>query len=592
MANGAAKKGNAFLTVIGLVRPRLKRYLLGLIVFTFAEVSFYVSIPFVKKLMIDAAIGKDLGGLWRGIAFILTVSASGAVAFVLFMYLFCICVYRITATIRTRAFGRALELPARYYESRHSGDVLSRLTNDVNSLRNSYDWPLFNLLMTLVAGTGAVIAMFALDWRISLFLIATSAAFAFLNAKFSSSIKKTSDEIQKAMGAITEATGNVLAGFSVIRQFGLRQRMQAGFEERNAEVLAKSEKRSAMSAWLDTYNSLIGWINFSGVLALGAVLAGQGRMSFGSMVALVNYLWNVNRMIRETGRNVAHFQAYLAGAARVEELEREEAEPGEIPRERFARPEAAGAAIEMRGVSFSYDGKKPALDGFDLTALAGQTIALVGPSGGGKSTVLKILLGFHAPSAGTVAVGTAGRELRALRDLRDATAYVPQDPFMFEGSIAENIAYGKPGASRAEIEEAARLAQVLDFALGFERGLDTPVGERGVKLSGGQRQRIAIARAFLKDAPILLLDEATSSLDSHSEKSIQQALERLGGKKTVVVVAHRLSTVEGADRIYVVDRGRAVEEGTHAELLAAGGLYAKLHGMGFALEGDSAVREA
>jgi ATP-binding cassette, subfamily B, bacterial len=573
---------SAILTIVRLVRPRMRSYLTGLIVFTFAEVSFYVSIPLAMKIMIDAAIGRDLPQLWRGVFLILAVSAAGAVCFVLFMYLFCVAVYRITAHTRKEAFRHAVDLPAAYFERNHSGDILSRLTNDINALRNSYDWPLWNLLVTLLAGSGAAAAMIILDRRASIFLLASSVAFTLLNMRFAGSIKRLSAEIQKTAGELTESMGNILGGFAVIRQFGLRKRMGEELEVHNRRMLDLSMARVKKSAWLDAYNTLIGWINFGGILALGAFLAGRKLMAFGTMVALVNYLWNVNRMIRETGSGIAQFHGYMAGAERVLELGREAEEGTEAPPESYSRAESGGPVVEMRNVSFSYDGNTKALDGFDLTAGEGQTIALVGPSGGGKTTVLKLLLGFHLPSEGAISLRVPGSGGLSLGEIREAMAYVPQEPFMFDGTIAENIGYGNLGAGADGIIEAARRAHAHDFISRLEKGYDTLAGERGVKLSGGQKQRIAIARAFLKDAPVLLLDEATSSLDSASEQGIQAALRDLGDRKTVIVVAHRLSTIEGADAICVVDRGAVVEKGSHEELLARNGLYRKLYEIQFA----------
>jgi ATP-binding cassette, subfamily B, bacterial len=579
-------KAKTIPTILHFIRPKMASYLLGLIVFSFAEVSFYVSIPYVEKLMIDAAIQKDPSGLWRGVLFILSVSGIGAVSFVIFMYLFCVCVYRITATVRTRNFLHALGLPALYFEKHHSGDTVSRLTNDVNTLRNSYDWPIFNILVTLSGGVGAVVVMTLLDWRVSALLLPTSIAFTLLNMKFSGAIKKVSGEIQKSLGTLTEAMGNVMAGFAVIKQFRLQKTMRDQFEAHNSEILKKTKTRAAKTAWLESYDSLIGWINFSGVLAIGAVLAGKRLITFGTMVALVNYLWNVNRMIRETGRGIAQYQGYMAGAERVRELERESEEPVEAPPEHFRKSDEPGVAIQMRGVSFSYDGKRQALSGFDLVAEEGRTVGLVGPSGGGKSTVCKLLLGFYEPQEGSIALSGAPAGLLSYRGIRQAMAYVPQDPFMFDGTVTENIRYGNSDAEMKEVERAARGANAHEFITGLEKGYDTIVGERGVKLSGGQRQRLAIARAFLKDAPILLLDEATSSLDSQSERCIQAALKELGGRKTVIVIAHRLSTVEDADMIYVVDKGRVAEKGKHAELLARGGMYKKLHEIQYKLEAE------
>ncbi len=582
------KTPGAIAQIFHFIRPGAKTFLPGLFLSTISEVLFYLGIPLTIKIMIDAAVEGDFSGLWNGIVLILSISVIGAVLFFFFLYMFFTGSLKITAKIRIANLSHALNLPMPYFEKNHSGDTVTRLTNDVQALRNCYDWPLWNLICTLFAGTGAAAAMIILDWRVSLFLIASSIVFAILDLKFAKVIRKMSDGIQTSTGKVTERLSNILAGFSVIKQFHLHETMKREFEEDNEEVLRLSIRRAARSASLEAYNSLIGWINFSGVLVLGAVMAGKNLMSFGTMVAMVNYLWNINRMLRETGHSIANFQGFLSGAARVRELEEENEEPKAPETQSYTKDGSENTAVTIRDLRFSYEGTKDTLAGFDFEAPEGKTIALVGPSGGGKSTVLKLLLGFYQSSAGSIILGgSAAASIKGIIDydgIRGAMAYVPQDPFLFDGTVSENIGCGREGASMDEIIKAAQAAYAHDFIISLENGYDTIVGERGIRLSGGQKQRIAIARALLKNAPVLLFDEATSSLDSQSERCIQAALKTLGGEKTIIIVAHRLSTIEDADIIYVVDKGRAVEKGTHAELLSKGGLYKKLHDMQFTLE--------
>ncbi|HEX3048912.1 MAG TPA: ABC transporter ATP-binding protein [Bacillota bacterium] len=578
-----------FIQVIQFIKPRLWSYFTGLIIFCCTEVSFYISIPIAVKTMIDAALKKDMALLWQGIYFILTVSICGGISFVIFMYLFIITVAKVTAGLRTRVFDHTLNLPAPYFEQNHSGDILSRITNDINTLKNSYDWPLWSLLVTLVSGTGAAVVMLILDWRVSLFLLLTSVTFTVLNMKFAAVIGKISKEIQEEIGKLTESMGNVLGGFAVIKRFHLEKKMQDQFEVHNRAILAYSQVRIKKTAWLDSYNFLISWINFGGILALGAILAGKGLMEFGTMVAMVNLLWNVNRMIRETGGYIAQFQGYLAGATRVIELNEKPEEPEQPAQNRMMAGEDQEVIVEMQAISFSYDKDRKVLKDFNLKVKEGQTVALVGPSGAGKSTVIKLMLGFYLPAEGSIKISRRRLKDLSFHELRAMMAYVPQDAFIFDGTIAENIAYGNPEAGMAEIVQAAKAAYAHEFIHNTEQGYDTQVGERGTKLSGGQRQRIAIARAFLKNAPILLLDEATSSLDSQSEQLIQDALRELGKDKTVIVIAHRLSTIEDADVIYVIDEGRVVEQGRHEELLGNEGLYKRLYEAQYKLDDNANV---
>lgn len=580
-------KLNPFIQVIQFMKPRLRSYFISLIIFCCTEVTFYISIPIAVKTMIDAALKQDIALLWHGVKFILIVSICGGISFVLFQYLFSIIVAKVTADLRIRVFDHTLNLPASYFEQNHSGVILSRITNDLNTMKGSYDWPLWSFLVTLIAGTGAAVVMLILDWRVSLVILGASITFTILNTKFAVVIGKISKEIQQEIGKLTESMGNVLGGFSVIKRFHLEKRMQDQFEVHNQAILTQSQIRIKKTAWLDSYNFLISWINFGGVLAVGAILAGKGLMEFGTMVALNSLLWNVNRMIRETGGFIAQFQGYLAGATRVIELHEEPEEPEKPAPARMMAGEDREIIIEMQTVAFSYDKDRKVLKDFNLKVKEGQTVALVGPSGAGKSTVIKLLLGFYLPVEGDIKISRRGLKDFSFHELRAMMAYVPQDAFIFDGTIAENIAYGNPEAGMAEIVQAAKAAYAHEFIQNTEQGYDTLVGERGTKLSGGQRQRIAIARAFLKNAPILLLDEATSSLDSQSEQLIQDALRELGKDKTVIVIAHRLSTIEDADVINVIDEGRVVEQGRHEELLAKGGLYKRLYEVQFKLEDNA-----
>jgi ABC-type multidrug transport system fused ATPase/permease subunit len=572
------QKPGAFLQVMHFIKPRLKSYLLGFSVFAATEVAFYIGIPITEKFMLDAAIDKDFGRLWQCVLVTMGACACGGASFVVFMYIFAVSVVRITGIARKGTFSHALSLRVPYFEKNHSGDILSRLTNDIGTLKNSYDWPLWNFVVCLLGGAVAVVTMLVLDWRMSLVLLASSAAFTLLNKRFAKKLKAISEEIQKSYGKLTESMGNILAGFPVIKMFRLEPSMREGFEGRNRDILRLSLDRTRKEAWLGCYNSLLSWVNFGGIMVLGALLAGSKLTSFGTIVAMSNLLWNVNRMINEAGSFIGRFQGYLAGAARVMELQGEAPEPADAALR--APTPGGGLALQMRGVRFSYDGKVDALSDFSLAVPEGRTVALVGPSGGGKSTVLKLLLGFYRPCEGWISAGGADGFDPSLSALRRGMAYVPQDSFMFDATIAENIRCARPEASMEDVVRAAENANIHDFISGLERGYETVVGERGVKLSGGQRQRLAIARAFLKDAPILLLDEATSSLDSHSERLIQDSLKALGADRTVIVVAHRLSTVQDADLICVVDQGRVAESGTHGELLARGGLYRRLHDLG------------
>jgi ABC-type multidrug transport system fused ATPase/permease subunit len=311
------------------------------------------------------------------------------------------------------------------------------------------------------------------------------------------------------------------------------------------------------------------------VMVVGAHSIRDGQMSLGDLFAFTFYVALVAAPVAQIAQIGTQISEAFAGLDRIREVRRLATERDEdAGREPLG--ELAGA-IRFEGVSFAYEGDRDVLRGVTLDAAPGTTTALVGPSGSGKSTLIALVMGFHRPRAGRVLVD--GRPLDGVRlsDYRARLGVVLQDNFLFDGTVAENIAFARPGATRAEVEAAARLANCDDFVAGFADGYDTIVGERGVKLSGGQRQRVAIARALLADPRVLILDEATSSLDSESEARIQEALARLRRGRTTFVIAHRLSTIVAADQILVLDQGEIVERGSHGELLAHGGLYRRLY---------------
>jgi len=310
------------------------------------------------------------------------------------------------------------------------------------------------------------------------------------------------------------------------------------------------------------------------VLGYAGWQAHRGHMSVGAFTSFLASLMIAAQSLRQLANLQPVFTQGLTAAARLFSAMDI---PAEVADAADAHPlEGRASQVRLTGVGFSYAADAPALEDVTIEASRGETVALVGPSGGGKSTVLNLIPRFYDASAGAITVD--GRDVRTLTlaSLRDQIALVTQEPFLFDDTIAANIAYPRPEASQAEIEAAAREAAAHDFITAFPQGYNTRVGEAGARLSGGQRQRIAIARAFLKNAPILLLDEATSALDTESEAQVQVALERLMAGRATILIAHRLSTVKGADRIYVIDRGRVVETGTHAELIGHRGLYARL----------------
>jgi ABC-type multidrug transport system fused ATPase/permease subunit len=378
---------------------------------------------------------------------------------------------------------------------------------------------------------------------------------------------------------------DLLGGFTVVRTFNLGEWILERFDRSNRSLLNAEMHRVRLESALAAANNL-GGSSFFISFGVGAYMVLNGMTTFGSMFALVQLNNQIQFFVFSLGGTITRIQAALAAADRIlnvldtpQEFDRYQP----IAEKTIDDPDPE-ALLEFQQVRFRYDDSKEVLQGLTFSVKQNQVAAIVGPSGSGKSTIFKLLLGCYPIRHGSLLLDGKSINVLSLPELRDQFAYIPQDAYLYSGTIRDNIRFGKPDASNDEITTAAKAAYAHDFITGFKDGYNTRVGERGARLSGGQRQRIAIARALLKDARILLLDEATSALDSESEELVQRALHVLMKRRTVLVIAHRLSTIENADIIYTVDGGRLVESGDHQTLMAQDGLYKHLHELQF--QGD------
>ena len=482
--------------------------------------------------------------------------------------------HKVVGRIQTELFGKIIRSDLARLRGAHTGEFVSAMLYDATLVRNAATTGVINLIQNAVMVAGLLVVMLRRDTMLTLAIVVVGPLVGALMDRFSRWSRAAARGAMQETSGLSTAIMEGIDGVKVVkidnRESFEEGRVASAVERRQAHVIRGANVGAASAPVVEMVTSIV----LAGVIAYAGWQAGRGRMTAGDFTSFLGSFMMAAQSLRQLANLPPVFAEGRTAAERLfasMDIRPEVADtPAALP---LSEPPQI---LRLDHVSFTYGDAAPALDDVNLEARRGETIALVGPSGGGKSTILNLIPRFYDVTQGAVTLD--GRDVRSLTlaSLRHNIALVTQEPFLFDDTIRANIAYPRPEASQAEIEAAARQAAAHDFILDLSKGYDTPVGEAGARLSGGQRQRIAIARAFLKNAPILLLDEATSALDTESEAQVQAALERLMAGRTTLLIAHRLSTVKNADRIYVVDRGRVVETGTHADLVRAKGLYARL----------------
>jgi subfamily B ATP-binding cassette protein MsbA len=567
-----------------LVWTHRRRLTIGLALMLVSRVSGLV-LPWSSKWLIDEVIGKGRTELLGTIAL-----AAGAATLVQAVTSFTlsqilgVAAQRAITDMRKRVQAHVMRLPVRYFDSTQTGILVARVMTDAEGIRNLVGTGLVSLtggILTAILGLGV---LFWLNWKLTVITILVLGAFGGGMAYAFKTLRPLFRERGKINAEVTGRLTEALGGIRVVKSYTAEKREEIVFTK-GAHKLFRNVAKSMTGVSATTAGSTV-IIGIVGVLiiALGGRAILNGEMTLGELVMYIFFIGLVAAPLVSIASIGTQITEAFAGLDRIREILDM---PTETDEDAVRAPlDAVEGDVEFQDVWFEYNAGQPVLRGVSFHAPPGTTTALVGSSGSGKSTLIGLVMAFNRPGKGRILID--GRDLATVRliDYRDQLASVLQENFLFDGTIAQNVGYARPGATLEEIKDACRVAHCEEFILQFPQGYDTIVGERGIKLSGGQRQRVSIARAILADPRILILDEATSSLDSESEQMIQDGLRRLRTGRTTFVIAHRLSTIRSADQILVIEAGQVVERGTHGELLALNGRYRQLYDKQYKFEMD------
>lgn len=483
---------------------------------------------------------------------------------------------RVVADLRTAVFRHLTLLTPAFYDGQRSGEIVSRLTADTTQIKSAFGATASQALRNLFLFLGAAVMMVVTSPKLSACVLIAIPVIVLPLAGFGRSVRRRSRQAQDTLADASALAGEAIGAMRTVQAYNAEGLVAGRFLAAVERAYRSAESSITARAILTAVAIFLIFASVVGVLWYGASAVLAGQMSAGQLGQFVLYAVFAAAAIGELSNVWGEISQAAGSAERLGELLR--IEPAVTsPVEPKPLPEPARGALAFEHVSFAYPGvEAAAVEDLSFTASPGETVAIVGPSGAGKSTLFQLALRFYDPASGRVTLDGVDVRDASLAEVRARVALVPQDPVLFAASALDNIAFGLPEAERSKIEEAARLAGADRFIAALPQGYDTPLGERGVTLSGGQRQRVALARALLKNARVLLLDEATSALDAESETLVQEALAATAAGRTTLVIAHRLATVLAADRILVMDGGRIVEQGSHVELVARRGLYARL----------------
>ncbi len=551
------KKSPVFFWFMGLMEERLPFYLAAILISTVGQAMGRIANAWLVKDIIAAAQERRTEGL------------AVTVAFNFFLFVVSWLVWRFgiihynieakhgIAKVEKMVFAKALRLPMEYYEKNHSGDFMSRLTFDVERAGDIYGSRLRRLSAAVISSVVYLIPMFYYSYRLTFCLLAVSLLSFAVNGYFMKPMKRLGGELSAQNGKMMEHLTDILAGMELVKIFPVGKRLLADYEAASENCCQTEKKTNRLSAALESLNCLFDLLGTLAFLGLGIVFLSYGMIGLGELTAVYTIYGTFRYVFLDIGLYLPQMMNCVANAGRLYDFMQMEEEP-----ERYEMPDTEAGkdgtyAVTMEHISFSYEKDREIVKDFSMQVKAGSCVALVGESGCGKSTIAKLLLGFYEPWGGRISICGKSAENASLHEMRSLISYVPQEPYLYGVSIAENIAYGSRSGRPEEVPmeeiiKAAKTANAHEFIMALPDGYQTIPGERGNTLSGGEKQRIAIARAVLKNAPVLLLDEATSALDNESERLVNEALDRVCRGRTTIMIAHRSSTIAMADEVIVV----------------------------------------